>query len=136
MLSTGPHRAGGFAASGSSRWRLITQDSRLSVPAIVCPPHLLEYFFRDRAPLIRQHDLAPPRIKGMRFNRHEAKTRGAISRPVTDFVEISRHRGTVNPYGPGVGADALAFIKGNHEKCRHTRQRHGRTHIRERLKRP
>jgi len=59
----------------------------------------------------------------------------AVPGPVADIEEISRHRGAVDAHRAGVGADAFAFIEGDHQERGHKGQGNGAPQIVQRLER-
>jgi hypothetical protein len=56
----------------------------------------------------------------MWINRNKAEARATVSGSAGDVVERSRRHGAMFAYGAGVGVDAFAFIKGDHQKHRYS----------------
>jgi hypothetical protein len=92
---------------------------RHSLPAIAAGfSHLLKHVVSNRSSLGSQKDLGATGIARVCLDCYETKARFAIPCPVADVPEVSRHGEATTSNGAGVGADAFALIKNDHQECR------------------
>jgi hypothetical protein len=75
-------------------------------------------------------------MDGVLLNRDKPQAGTTVPRPIADIAEISGHRGAMYANGTGVGADALAFIQGDHQERSHIGKGYGAAQIGQRLERP
>jgi hypothetical protein len=116
-------------------WVAYVQSSTLIATA-QCFAQLLKHLISDGSTLGGQKDSAFNGIGGVWLDRDKAQARPAIPRPVADGVEITGHCRAVDANGASVIVDTFAFVKGNHQKGGHKRQRHRPVQIAQRPERP